>query len=163
MKNNLQLIAIIILLIAQTTIYAQSDVLKKKEINSSVELSVIKNNESELTSGEYTYILKMVNKLNKEIEIKVIADNVNCNNKSNISFTQKVYLLGSESNASNISQNIKIKAKETIEFYVKLINSTGIKSNNWNCTEVKAIGIDTKIISNIISLESFVPNPKDFR
>lgn len=156
----------ILLLLVQSVIYAQSDNYRNDNnpnSNTLIELSIIKNSESPLTSNEHLYVLKAVNKSDKPIMIQVIADNVTCNNKTNTLFQQKVYRNEPENTATGILGNITIPANSFIEFNVKLLNTSTVNFNSWNCTEVKAKGINTNIFSNSILIESFIPDPKNFR
>ena len=156
----------ILLLLVQSVIYAQSDNYRNDNnpnSNTRIELSVIKKSETTLTDKEHVYILQAVNKSDNDIEIQIIAGNVSCNEKINISFDHKIYQDNIHNGISNGSQNIKIKANSSTEFYVKLINPSNDKLDSWNCTEVKAMGTKNNILSNNILIESFVPNPKNFR
>ena len=164
MKNYLIPLFVFTLLM-HSSIYAQSDYMHNANNKSRIEISVIKNSEASMTSVEHVYVLKAVNKIGKAVVIKIAAANIICTEKENVQFNQKVYWNESCENVSvsNISSNVIIPENGIIEFYVKLIRPFNTKLNSWNCTEIKAIGADDKILSNCILLESFNPDPKNFR
>lgn len=167
MKNKISVICLAIFILLRTaSINAQSNTIKNNnDLNLSglIELSIIENPTTRLTDNEHVYVLKAVNKTNDAIEIQIIAENINCDGKMNVSFEHKIFQENNQVDILDNLKDIKISANSSVIFYIKLINSSNIKLNSWNCTEIKAIGFSGKILSNKILIESFIPNPKDFR
>ena len=148
MKNYVVAIALLLQLVTLSS-FAQSAYFESNtESKKNIELLIVKNSELPLSNKEHVYLLQVNNNSNVPIEIKIVAENVVCLNRPTILFEHLVYQ--DNSNGSAL-------------FYVKLINNLPDKLNTWNCTEVKAIGINKTIVSDSLLIESFIPDTKDFR
>ena len=62
---------------------------------------------------------------------------------------------------SKTINTLNIPSGKTIEFYLKITRPTNARQNSWNCTEVKAVTSNGILLSNIITIESLIPNPND--
>lgn len=165
MNNRLLSIITITLLLFQSIVNAQSLNLINNSTNElTIELSVIKNSESELTSKEHEYYLKATNNSNNNVEVRITAENTICKGKVNVvPFIQTLYI---DKTSAEINENytaITIQPNSSVSFYMKLINTSDNILNSWNCTEVKAFGTNNEILSNTLLIESFIPNPNDFK
>ena len=64
---------------------------------------------------------------------------------------------------SKIFKLIKeISPGKTVEFYLKLTREQSAQLNTWNCSKIVALSNDSKTLSNELTIESYIPNPKDF-
>jgi hypothetical protein len=163
MKNYVVAIALLLQLVTLSS-FAQSAYFESNtESKKNIELLIVKNSELPLSNKEHVYLLQVNNNSNVPIEIKIVAENVVCLNRPTILFEHLVYQENSTREISDVINNIKIEANGSALFYVKLINNLPDKLNTWNCTEVKAIGINKTIVSDSLLIESFIPDTKDFR
>ena len=163
MKNYVVAIALLLQLVTLSS-FAQSAYFESNtESKKNIELLIVKNSELPLSNKEHVYLLQVNNNSNVPIEIKIVAENVVCLNRPTILFEHLVYQENSNREISDVINNIKIEANGSALFYVKLINNLPDKLNTWNCTEVKAIGINKTIVSDSLLIESFIPDTKDFR
>ena len=130
-----------------------------------VTLSISKNSEAPGTDMIHVCVLKAVNVSDQPVSLKISAINMNCEKKNTINMEQEVYWTeqGIAGSLSGITGNKMIPAHGSLEFNVRLIRPLNTPLNTWNCTEVKAIGANDIIISNSIVIETFIPDPKDFR
>lgn len=171
MNTRTGLICLTIFILLQTiSLNAQSNLENNKknlDLSGMIELSISLNPTSALTDYEHVYVLKAVNKTNKELNVNVIANNINCNSNvaKQLQVLQKVYQSEFRNDISNISENLTLHANSNIEFYLKIINPPNSNLNMWNCTAVKAVDANTNsiILSNSLEIKSFMPDPKDFR
>ncbi len=151
-------------------LYGQSEMLQKKKYANTdfpLELTVVSNSLEPHTSDMHTYLLQVINHFDKAITAEIRTANVSCNtdNIPEVVFQQSVFLDGAENRSSDSGNAaiVTIQAKGTITFSLKLIRPVNTILNSWNCTEIKAVGEGDAVLSNSIILQTFNPDPKDFR
>ncbi len=154
----------------QSLTFGQSDNLQKNSKTKTdfmLELSVVEKSMEPNTSLVHTYLLQVDNKFDKPLSVKVLTDNITCyeNKRVNVNLLQNIYQNESENSLlnSNNSTTVTVEAKSVLIFYVTLTRPSGTILNSWNCTQVKAVDNAGVVISNSILLETYIPNPKDFR
>jgi hypothetical protein len=107
-----------------------------------------------------------MNTSNQPVVFRIQASNGLCTgSRQNVNLQQEVLSeeAGIENSGSNISAKVIIPAQGKAEFTILLSRPIGTALNTWNCTDVKAIGITGETLSNNLVIESFLPDPKDFR
>lgn len=169
MKNYLLSITTLMLFCVPFSVFGQ---LSKSDNTSTVntgikpvKLTLIKSSEEPSTNPEHIYLLSAGNISDKPVSLIITAGNTNCGSAKSSPFSQIVYWEDSEFNKtlSDKSSVITIKANSTAMFYVKLTRSVDSKLNTWNCTEIKAIDANNHELAESILIESFLPDPADFR
>ena len=125
-----------------------------------LKLSIIQSSDAPDTATEHFHLLRITNVSDKAASFSVSALNTKCVQEKSIytDFSQEILNHKKERTAKQ--QNLQ--TGESVNVYVKLTRSKNSKLNSWNCTEVNATSNDGKIISNTISIKSFIPDPKDF-
>ncbi|SDH46862.1 hypothetical protein [Winogradskyella thalassocola] len=125
-----------------------------------LKLSIIQNSDEPDTAKEHFYLVKVTNTSRKATLFSVSAFNAKCSNEKSIEtdFTQEIL----NNNKSLGDKEHTIKPNESMEVFVKLTKPKNSKLNSWNCTQVNAISKNGDVISNTVSIESFIPDPKDF-
>lgn len=149
---------------------AQSFALKPLVEHPAIELSVLKTSEQSLTSKEHIYLLKALNLTAEQLQVVVRASNVKCdvnpNAQSiieNIDVAQKLYISSDKELEATALLDFTLPPNNHHEFYLMLQNPPNV-SNKKNCTEVGAMdNRSKKYYSNTIIIESFIPNPADFK
>lgn len=150
--------------------FAQSFTLKPSTEHPSIELSLLETSDLPLTSKEHVYLLKALNLTAEQLHVVIRASNVLCDTKQgfqknvkSVDVSQKLYFsLENEIESTNFLDFILLP-KNQHEFYLKLQNPPN-ELNRKNCTEVSAIDNGSKkYYSNTIVIESFIPNPADFK
>ncbi|MDB5228890.1 MAG: hypothetical protein JWN78_3083 [Bacteroidota bacterium] len=163
-KNYLLQIVTMLFLFIHCTAFGQSS---KQNLNAAlkVEILIIKKSDAPHTSKVHVYQLKAVNTSVKDISFSLTGTNINCVGKKNSGMDIKVYQGNPENTdlLSSTSPMITVPAGSSVEFYVKLTRPANTLLNTWNCTEVKAIGQNNLILSEGAIIESFIPDPADFR
>lgn len=151
-------------------VFAQSFTLKPLVEHTAIELSVLKTSEQSLTSIEHIYLLKALNLTSEQLHVVVRASNVQCdinpntqNRLDNVDVVQKLYTSSDKELDATTLLDFMLPPNNHHEFYLKLQNPPNALNRN-NCTEVKAMDNGSKkYYSNTIIIESFIPNPADFR
>lgn len=130
-----------------------------------VELKVIKASDAPHTSTEHEYLLKASNTTGAEVSLNIITTNVPCSGKKYVDLNQSIYRTenGEHVLLGKGIMPIVVPANGEVEFYVKLVRPVGTALNTWNCVEIKAVNNAQKVLSNTILIESFIPDPNDFR
>lgn len=159
-KNVLLIFAALIF--TQNTTSAQTE---KKNLNpaSKIVISITQNSDAPHTDKVHVYKLKATNISSKDLSFKLTAANINCIGKINSTIDVQVFLAGNSESLSSTSSTVIISPGGSLEFYVKLIRPANTLLNTWNCTEVKAIGQNNLVLSEGTIIESFIPDPADFR
>ncbi|MCC6583239.1 MAG: hypothetical protein IT271_06020 [Chitinophagales bacterium] len=169
MKNYLRSISTFMLFCLPFSVFCQlskSDNAAKVNAGiQSVKLTLIKKSDEPNTSPEHIYLLSAKNITDKSVSLIITVSNANCGIAKSSRLSQVVYWKDLESveTLSDKSPVITIKANSTAAFYVKLSRSFNSKLNTWNCTEVKAQDADNHQLSEGLMIESFLPDPADFR
>jgi uncharacterized membrane protein len=57
---------------------------------------------------------------------------------------------------------VTVQPGKTVEFYLKLTREQSAQLNTWNCSKIVALSNENNTISNELTIESYIPNPKDF-
>lgn len=140
-------IATIILVVFSTLNTFSQDALK---------LSIIKGTEKPNSETEHFYLLEISNTTNAEITFNISATNKPCNNEQLLQTDLKQEIFNKQK--SKQLDVINIQTGKTVEFYVKISRTANAKQNSWNCTEIKAISSNGNVLSNIITIESLIPN-----
>ncbi|MEN9448523.1 MAG: hypothetical protein RJA25_1813 [Bacteroidota bacterium] len=167
MKNITIITTYLMCLFSLSILKAATPEVPKLQQNTPIKLLVVHNSEAPHTNKEHVYQLKAINTTSQSMNVMLIAINSICSNKSKfsagINLDQKIYTdVNKELNAKN-TEELVIPANGEQEFYVKIINTTTLL-NQLNCTEIKVMDLKDKIIiSNKIEIETFIPDPKDFR
>lgn len=124
-----------------------------------LKLSIIKGTEKPNSETEHFYLLKVSNTTNSEFTFNISATNKSCNNEQLLQTDLKQEILDKQK--SKILDVINIQTGKTVEFYVKISRTQNATQNSWNCTEIKAISNNGNVLSNIITIESLIPNPNN--
>lgn len=124
-----------------------------------LKLSIVKGTENPNTEKEHLYLLEVTNKGNQVSTFNVTASNASCNNErvKQVELNQEVL----DKHKTKKIQTINVQPGKSVEFYVKITRPNNTKQNSWNCTEIKAVSNDGNVLSNIITIESLIPNPND--
>ncbi|MBN4057963.1 hypothetical protein JYT34_00805 [Olleya sp. AH-315-K02] len=126
-----------------------------------LELSLIKDTEETTSKTEHVYVIEVKNVSNKSETFYLNTNNISCEQakKSQVNLIQELFQI----NNSRIKSNkITLKGKGSYEFIVKISRPLNTKLNTWNCTEITAVSLDTRLSSNPLIIKTFIPNPKDF-
>ncbi|GGW62109.1 hypothetical protein DFQ11_102443 [Winogradskyella epiphytica] len=123
-------------------------------------LSIIKETDQPDSMTEHFYVIGVTNSSKKNSSFSITANNKLCakENSPQIDFSHDVL----SKNKSIQPKPLNIKPGETIEVYVKLSRANNTQLNTWNCTEIIATSNDNKVLSNALTIVSFIPDPKDF-
>jgi len=168
MEKYLSLFVAMIVFTVVVNAQNQSDKSNSVKKTSLLELSIAENSQAPNTDKVHTYLLKVTNKTGNAISSKIDISNIACaNDKSNnVSFQQNISWTNPEEaqKATNDDKaNFIVQPNQSVSFYVSLIRPDDAVLNSWNCSEIKLLGTAKDMVSNIIVIETFIPNPKDFR
>ena len=124
-----------------------------------LKLSIIKGTEKPNTENEHFYLLEISNTSNATTTFNISASDKSCNNTKLQQIEMKQEIIDKQK--SKTINTLNIPSGKTIEFYLKITRPTNARQNSWNCTEVKAVTSNGILLSNIITIESLIPNPND--
>lgn len=130
-----------------------------------VELSVLQYSSAPHSEPVHEYLLKAVNITGLSLPVTIRTTNAVCPNKHSVDLQREVFLSGT-ADPGGAAQPIlmtTMPANGNIEFTLKTIRPEGTALNSWNCTQVQAFDAKNKPVSNIVVIESYIPNPEDFR
>lgn len=130
-----------------------------------LKLSLKKDTDEPLSKSEHVYVFEISNTSKTDTSFKIQANNTACSNPNNRSaqLLQEVDLIQtvvSSGNGRSKTSDISLKPGEVHEFSIKISRPQNTKLNTRNCTEI--IAQSNKGTSNSISINTFIPNPKDF-
>ena len=130
-----------------------------------VQLSVARYSEAPHTDTEHEYLIKATNISLQAVTIKIKTQNTACDQKQTVNLDREVYWTteGSIGSLSGVTTTYIIPAQGTAEFAVRTKRPLGTPLNTWNCILVEAINVNDQAASNSIVIESFIPDPKDFK
>ena len=124
-----------------------------------LKLSIIKGTEKPNTENEHFYLLEISNTSKATASFNISAPDKSCNNTKlqQTEMKQEIF----DKQKSKTINTLNIPSGKTVEFYLKITRPTNAKQNSWNCTEIKAVTNNGELLSNIITIESLIPNPND--
>lgn len=130
-----------------------------------IELSVTRYSEAPNTDLLHVYSLQAVNTSSQPVTLKIKTTNKVCDKKTSVDLSQEVYWEneGFSGMLTNNTKLITIPAHSTEEFIIRTNRPLNTPLNTWNCTQVEALDTGDHPVSNSIIIESFIPDPKDFR
>jgi len=122
-------------------------------------LKIIEGSDKPNSDSEHLYLLEATNNTKAEISFNILVANKPCNDSklAQTELSQEVLNL----HKSNRIDKMVVMPGDSLKFYVKLSRPADAKLNTWNCTEVKAVSRKGSLISNLITIESLIPNPND--
>ncbi len=130
-----------------------------------LKISLKKESDEPTTANEHFYFIEVTNTGKKAATATISVVNSSCKEeKKTGNFSGKPAMKETVLNASKSSQlnQVSVEPGKTVEFYVKLTREQNAELNTWNCSKIVAVSNDGKVISNTLTIESFIPNPKDF-
>src|SRR6218665_2701642 len=150
MKNYFRLSLLSCITFFQLIAYAQSsDLLNNKKNqaagNFPLELLLVQKSEAPNTDEVHTYRLKITNTSLKEIQLKVLAENIKCDvdRKTNMPLQYKIFWTQEAlESGENGAETIAVDANNSVEFYVRLIRPKDAVLDAWNCTSIKIASTD---------------------
>ncbi|MDN3492084.1 hypothetical protein [Winogradskyella bathintestinalis] len=125
-----------------------------------LKLSVIENSDEPNTASEHFYLVNVTNTSSKSAPFSLATTNTPCSKGKSIQtdFSHQVL----DNKKARQPNGLNINSGQSVKVYIKLMRSKTARLNSWNCTEVTAISSEGRPISNTITIESFIPDPKDF-
>uniref|UniRef100_UPI0040490C93 hypothetical protein n=2 Tax=Gelidibacter sp. TaxID=2018083 RepID=UPI0040490C93 len=129
-------------------------------------LSLKKGSDEPTTKSEHFYLVEITNTSKVTTTATITVQNNSCNedksmNKSAVSTPAMRQSLMDASKTKQLNQ-VTVQPGKTVEFYLKLTREQSAQLNTWNCSKIVALSNDSKTLSNELTIESYIPNPKDF-
>lgn len=81
--------------------------------------------------------------------------------KSIVALNQTLTLKSSLKNNEDNLYILPIGA--TIQFYLTISRTPDVKLESWNNSEIKIVDSNGILLSNILNIETYIPDPKNFR
>ena len=131
-----------------------------------LQLSLKKGSDEPTTKSEHFYLVEITNKSNVATTATITVQNNSCKEDKGInkSATSTPAMRQSVMDASKTKQlnQVTVQPGKTVEFYLKLTREQSAQLNTWNCSKIVALSNDNQTLSNELTIESYIPNPKDF-
>jgi len=165
MKNIFSSLVVAALLQLASNAYAFEPGIRTASYTTSlktVQLSVVTPSDAPHTAAEHIYLLKAENTSDKTLSFTITANNINCGAKLAADLQATVYEDAFATNSTNTLNLHSIPAHGSVQFYVKLLKPQDTPLKTSNCMEIKAVQ-GKNILSDGIIIESYIPDPKDFR
>jgi hypothetical protein len=144
----------------------QADVKKESTLTSKdITLSIVENSTAPHTDAVHTYRLSAVNNTSQTISFFIAAENISCVGKQNSNLKLEVVESESLTNPVNTDLNAKrlIQPNTSTDIYIRLIRPAAGQLDSWNCVSVTAKTPEGKALSEPIIIESYIPDPENFR
>ena len=125
-----------------------------------LKLSIKKGSDTPNFETEQSYLFELSNPGKKAVMINISTQNKECSNVKKTEQTNFNQVLLGE-NKQKGSEQMSVQPGKSVEFYIKLSKPNGAKLNTWNCTEVVAMSTEGKPLSNVVVIESLIPNPNN--
>ena len=125
-------------------------------------LKVKKSSDLPLTAREHTYVIEISNASQQAIGFNIETKDVICENIDRSKLTELNREILSNDGLSRLSSRT-IPGKGTLEFYVKLSRKPNTPLATYNCVSIAAESPKGEIISNTITIETWIPDPKNFQ
>ncbi|HMV16197.1 MAG TPA: hypothetical protein PKK18_06565 [Chitinophagales bacterium] len=127
-----------------------------------LELSIKKNSETALSLPSREYVLQISNTSNYPVEFLINASNISC------IANQKLQQLVFEYELNQVGKIIgsyilTLPPHSNLEFNLIIKNTSFTQLDSKNCTEVMAVNKNNEVLSNSISIETYIPDPSQFR
>lgn len=109
---------------------------------------------------EHSYLLEIKNSSKRSIRFIVESEDTQCQNhnkENQVKLVQRNLTKTSKSQFTEYTLN----PNESFEFYVNISRPVNTSINKWNCTEVKALDLNGKTLSNSVVITTLIPDPKD--
>jgi uncharacterized membrane protein len=131
-----------------------------------LKLSLKKGSDEPTTKSEHFYLVEITNTSKVATTATISVQNNSCkeDNSINKNATSTPAMRQSVMDASKSKQlnQVTVQPGKTVEFYLKLTREQSAQLNTWNCSKIVALSNDSKTLSNELTIESYIPNPKDF-
>lgn len=127
----------------------------------SLVLKVKKSSDLPITATEHFYLLEITNTSGVSQEFNIVTSDKVCDDiqqSKQVSLNKQV-LNSQKTNQFNAET---IKANSSMEFFVKISRKSDTPLGKWNCIEVKAVSNGNETISNMLTIKSLIPDPKNF-
>ncbi|MEZ4797651.1 MAG: hypothetical protein R2785_10850 [Flavobacteriaceae bacterium] len=125
-----------------------------------LKLTIIKGADKPNTESEHDYLLEISNTSKTDFTFVITANNTSCSDQKLMQQTELMQEIYNAQKSKKLN-SMSIASGKTLEFYVRLTRPDNAKKNSWNCTQIKAVSGNGSAISNTITIESLIPNPKD--
>lgn len=131
-----------------------------------LKLSLKKGSDEPTTSTEHFYLVEITNTSKKATTVTIAVQNNSCKENKSMekSTVNSPVMRQSVLDASKNKQlnQVTVQPGKTVEFYLKLTREQSAQLNTWNCSKIVALSNESKTISNELTIETYIPNPKDF-
>ncbi|CAL2101415.1 conserved protein of unknown function [Tenacibaculum sp. 190130A14a] len=132
---------------------------------SSVKVTVIEKSSAPNYVKEHLYKIEVENKTANTTSYEISVNNSYCKTKNRSNdISYKLY----DTDLKLIDNRINLLAKQTKQFYVKLIKSNISTLNSWNCTRIMVNTANSRLLtnnnnsqSNSVTIKSFIPDPNN--
>ncbi|WP_299104318.1 hypothetical protein [uncultured Tenacibaculum sp.] len=132
---------------------------------SSVKVSLIEKSSKPNYAKEHLYKIEVENRTANATSYEINVDNSYCKNKNRSNdITYNLY----DTDLNLIDHRISLAAKQSRQFYIKLIKSNRSTLNSWNCTRIEVNTAKTRLLSNksnsqanSVTIKSFIPDPNN--
>lgn len=142
---------ILLVFLATLSIYGQQP----------LELKIKKSSSLPNTAAEHMYLIEIINPSKISKDFTIVTNNNDC---KDIEKSKQVLLNNTVLTKQKI-QNFEsgtIKANSSIDFYIKISRKNDTPLDKWNCIQIKAVSGTNNVISNILTIKSQIPDPKNF-
>lgn len=131
-----------------------------------LKLTLKKGSDEPTTKTEHFYLVEITNTSNKVTTTTITVQNTSCKeDKSMEKTTVKTPAMRQtvlDTSKSKQLNQVTLQPGKTVEFYLKLTREQSAQLNTWNCSKIVALSNESKTMSNELTIESYIPNPKDF-
>lgn len=124
-----------------------------------LELSIKKASDAISSVSEHLHLMEIKNLGRSTSDFNVAMVNKEC---QYIETTQQSILKNQLLDVNkNPIDHISVTPGESVVFYIKLTRPFNTRLNTWNCTEIYAIDQNEKPISNSVTIETLIPDPRN--
>lgn len=131
-----------------------------------LKISLKKGSDEPTTSTEHFYLVEITNTGKKATTATLTIQNNSCKEqksmeKSAVNSPAMRQTVLDASKSKQLNQ-VTVQPGKTVEFYLKLTREQSAQLNTWNCSKIVALSNESKAVSNELTIETYIPNPKDF-
>jgi hypothetical protein len=131
-----------------------------------LKLTLKKESDEPITKTEHFYLVEITNTSKKATTATITVQNNSCKEnksmeKSSVTIPAMRQTVLDASKSKQLNQ-VTVQPGKTVEFYLKLTREQSAQLNTWNCSKIVALSNENNTISNELTIESYIPNPKDF-
>ena len=131
-----------------------------------MKISLKKGSDEPTTSTEHFYLVEITNTSKKATTATLTVQNNSCKEQKSMekSAVNSPAMRQTVLDASKCKQlnQVTVQPGKTVEFYLKLTREQSAQLNTWNCSKIVALSNESKAVSNELTIETYIPNPKDF-